>query len=477
MVNTEDTIVAIGTASGGAARGMVRLSGPQVVQCLSHCFSAADQTRLDTVDRPSVIRGSLQVSATPATSHPNTCSIPCQLFLWPDKRSYTRQPSAELHTLGSPPLLEMVLDQLGASGARSAEPGEFTLRAFLAGRIDLTQAEAVLGVIDARDANQLDVALSQLAGGLSGPLSQLRDRLLDLLAELEAGLDFADEDITFIAREEILDRLAEALAIVESVASQMAARGDQSALARIVLLGQPNAGKSSLFNALVRRQCGSRATAEALVSPQSGTTRDYLTAKLPLGELSLDGLACELVDTAGDNCNANEGTLAHAAQSTMQEQQQQADIRVLCVDSEKGVAALFSHADLTVITKSDLAKDAAQRASLTALVQKGAIPCSSKTGDGLAHVIAAIRKLLLQATSTSASGSSAVAATVTRCATSLRTATESLGRARRLAEHEQGEELVAAELRTALDHLGKVVGAVTTDDILDRIFGQFCIGK
>src|SRR5205823_9108072 len=125
--------------------------------------------------------------------------VPCELFLWPTNRSYTREPVVELHTIGSRPVLESLQNAVCRAGARLAEPGEFTLRAFLAGRLDLTQAEAVLGVIEAEDRQQLDAALSQLAGGLAKPLAALRGQLLDLLAHLEAGLDFTDEDIEFIS--------------------------------------------------------------------------------------------------------------------------------------------------------------------------------------------------------------------------------------------------------------------------------------
>src|SRR5207248_7990151 len=124
--------------------------------------------------------------------------VPLVLYLWPTGRSYTRQPSAELHLPGSPPILEAALAAVCQAGARLARPGEFTLRAFLAGRLDLTQAEAVLGVIEAQCRHELDAALGQLAGGLARPLTALREQLLDLLAQLEAGLDFVDEDIEFI---------------------------------------------------------------------------------------------------------------------------------------------------------------------------------------------------------------------------------------------------------------------------------------
>ncbi|MEX1225021.1 MAG: tRNA uridine-5-carboxymethylaminomethyl(34) synthesis GTPase MnmE, partial [Pirellulales bacterium] len=203
MLASDDTIAAIGSAAGGAARGMVRVAGPRAIDVVAGVFTPIDASAaLAEVRAASVVPGSIRLASEPPLT------LDCDLFVWPNERSYTREPLVELHLLGSPPLLHAVLDEVCRQGARLAGPGEFTLRAFLAGRIDLTQAEAVLGVIDARGDADLKTALRQLAGGLSGPLDQLRDRLLDLLAHLEAGLDFAEEDIEFITAEELAGQLA-----------------------------------------------------------------------------------------------------------------------------------------------------------------------------------------------------------------------------------------------------------------------------
>ncbi len=214
-------------------------------------------------------------------------TLPADLFLWPQGRSYTRQLLAEIHTFGSPPLVDEILQSLCRNGARLAQPGEFTLRAFLAGRIDLTQAEAVLGVIDAADRNQLQAALAQLAGGLARPLGQLRSDLLDLLADLEAGLDFVEDDIRFVTPDELNRRLAAAAETIDQIGAQLTGRDAATARPRVALIGYPNVGKSSLFNALV-------GNAAALVSTQAGTTRDYLSATI-----DACGMSIELIDTAG----------------------------------------------------------------------------------------------------------------------------------------------------------------------------------
>ena len=474
MYQTDDTIAAIGTASGGAARGMVRLCGPRMDECLARCFQSDQPETVETARWPQVISGTFSVACH---GRVNPLAISCELFLWPSKKSYTRQPTAELHLPGSPPLLEMVLEQLCTVGARVAEPGEFTLRAFLAGRIDLTRAEAVLGVIDAGSGQQLDVALEQLAGGLSRPLLKLRERLLQLLAQIEAGLDFVEEDIEFISGQKILDQLASAREIVGEAQSQMVSRGDLAALPRVVLLGSPNAGKSSLFNALLRLNRSERGIQpQSLVSGQPGTTRDYVTARLKRADF-----ACELIDTAGDDPLAEQSTIAQAAQTVACRQQHRANVRLLCIaaprllqDAPAWEAAEDISSDLILITQADRVSGVANRKILDNRIPADAIVCSSQTGEGLPRVLAAIEDLVL---STPGVGPQAVAATAARCANSLRKTNQSLDRAHHLAAEDGGMELIAAELRIALDTLGEVVGAVYTDDILDRIFGQFCIGK
>ena len=194
--------------------------------------------------------------------------LPATLYFFPGPRSYTGQDLAELHTLGSPPLVERLVADLLTAGARPAQPGEFTLRAFLAGKKDLPQAEAVNAVIEAGTDAELATALAQLAGGVTRPLQSLREDLLNLLADLEAALDFADEDIEFVGKPETLARLDAAIEHLTALAHQLDDRSISGRPVRVALVGLPNAGKSSLFNAL--------AGGDALVSPIPGTTRDYL---------------------------------------------------------------------------------------------------------------------------------------------------------------------------------------------------------
>lgn len=453
----QDTIAAIGTAPGGALRGMVRLSGPQVLECLADCFQPSDTIELSKVRVATLVPGVIHLANDAAAP------LPCDLFLWPTAQSYTRQPTAELHTIGSPPLLEAVLREVCHHGARLAEPGEFTLRAFLAGRLDLTQAEAVLGVIDAHSDAELSSALTQLAGGLSGPLHALREQLLQLLAELEAGLDFVEEDIEFITAEQLTTQLQAAQQTVAATIAQLDGRAATGELPRVVLVGPPNAGKSSLFNALLERFALDPQHARALVSDQSGTTRDFVTAVL-----RIEGIELELIDTAGIDPAAQLHTIEQLAQSQTEQQRDAATLVIYCEDASEpqtNACVFMGTPDLIAHTKSDLITNKAQ------LTQKE-VPCSSLTGEGITDLAAQIAAQLNQD-----SPESGVALTAARCDESLQHARQSLAAAQTLVATQAGDELVAAEVRTALHALGQVVGAVYTDDILDRIFGQFCIGK
>ncbi|MGQ9574063.1 MAG: tRNA modification GTPase [Thermoguttaceae bacterium] len=451
----DETIAAIASPPGPAARGILRLTGPEVAGCIARVFRPEPPRDLGAIRLPTGLTGWLDLAEV-------FSPIPSELLFWPTGRSYTGQPVAEIHTLGSPPLLAAALEALCAAGARPAQPGEFTLRAFLAGRVDLTQAEAVLGVIDAVDARQLEVALGQLAGGLANPLRRLRSELLDLLAHLEAGFDFADEQIEFITTEQLDRQLQAAAQTVGRLLGQMASRRETANLVRVVLVGWPNTGKSSLLNALLGRT-------GALVSELPGTTRDYLTA-----ELDLDGqLRCLLVDTAGiepDGAGLAD-PLRRSAQQAAAEQASLAQVRLLCLECTRPlnaweVAELAREAPerIVVLTKIDLPR----RIELAC----PAVATSSLTGEGIGALRQRIAAAVLAA---QGSEGDMVAGTAARCRESLRLAAECLQRAREVLP--AGQELVAAELRVALEELGKVVGAVCAEDILDRIFSRFCVGK
>jgi tRNA modification GTPase len=323
----------------------------------------------------------------------------------------------------------------------------------------LTQAEAVLGVIDAQDQHDLDVALSQLAGGLAAPLHEIRERLLNMLAHLEAGLDFVEEDIEFIQRDELLQGMDEAARVIESVQQQLQTRTEVDDAPSVVLVGSPNVGKSSLLNALVE-------DAAALVSPVSGTTRDYVARRVTLADRDV-----LLIDTAGVEQLDGLAGIPAAAQAMTRDKQQQAALLLFCVDATRPLndweASQLQTAvtvpRLLVLTKSDVGR--------CLHLEGDVIETSSVTGMGLPELQRAICQGIAD------DSRHAVASTALRCHESLRLAAISLDQARMAARDALGDELVAVELRVVLEALGLVVGAVYTDDILDRIFSRFCIGK
>ncbi len=438
----QDTIVALSSAPGPGGRAVVRLSGPRAADVVLSVFTS----------EPALDRGRRCLREGRVVLPGLASPLPADVYFRPAPHTYTGQDLAEVHTLSCPPLVDLLAAAILQAGARPAQAGEFTLRAFLAGKLDLTRAEAVQAVIAAGDGGELRQALTQLAGGMATPLQELREDLLNLLADVEAGLDFADEDIRFVADDETLHRLAAGLARLTMLRRQLEQRATADRPFRVVLAGRPNAGKSSLFNAL--------AGAAALVSPEPGTTRDYL-----LHSLALDDVAVELVDTPGWQTAGD--AVEVQAQALGREQAERADLVLLCLEAggtanaaEQMLLAQKRPPVLAVATKCDLASSPA-----------GLPATSAATGAGLDE----LRALLAER----ARGRSlpALAPSLARCRHHVEACLEHLRRAHAIVLFEDPAELLALELREGLDQLGQMVGAVYTDDLLDRIFSRFCIGK
>ncbi len=459
MMDLNDTIVAIASASGGAVRGAVRLSGPRSIEIANAL--AGEQFPNESLC-PTAIGFSIQLGEGRV--------LPATFFVWPGAKSYTREPTVEIHTLGSPPLLDLVVRLACRHGARLANAGEFTLRAFLAGRLDLTQAEAVLGVIDATTDKALQIALKQLAGGLAAPLGGLREQLLLLLADLEAGLDFADEDIEFISPEGLAQRLGEIHNQIDALAVQLKRRAVNQSLPRVVLCGATNAGKSSLFNAIVARFGTAARKIAAIESPQPGATRDYLKATL-----EIHGIECELIDTAGYELSEGSFSPVSSAQGLASAMRDEATLLLHCHDSTTRDHDPLTGGEnlLQILTKGDACPELAQtKTGLPQHNDAAILVTSAVTGVGLDHMAACIAERLADDDS-----ETLIASTAERSRESLRTAQQAIAQAESLAATQASEELVAAELRSALDELGQVAGMVYTDDVLDRVFSRFCIGK
>lgn len=442
------TIVAIATPRSPAVRGAVRISGDNVDEVLiASGIAPPDRTGRSEIN----FDAGLPIGV-----------VPVDLLYWADNRSYTGNQSAEFHTIGSLPVLDAIVARLVDAGAIPAQPGEFTLRAFLAGRLDLTQAEAVLGVIDAPGGEAFEASLAQLAGNLSKPLQTIRLDLIQLLADIEAGLDFVDEDIEFVSLDEIVRRLELAATVIHAASSQLATRVQSTEVPSVTLRGLPNAGKSQLLNALANQQI-------AIVSATAGTTRDVVQQDVELGDMTV-----RFCDTAGIEDDGLRDVSASANAQSIQ-RDQTAQIRLWCVDAsdesfESTSQAILKTADETskpstvdlfIATKSDIANRRPAEPWLR---------CSGKTGDGLNEVIQTILQTL---------GASIGDTTGTsiRCRESLANARQSIHSAIQAARDGIGQELVAAEIREALQNIGEVTGEIYTDDILDQVFSRFCIGK
>jgi tRNA modification GTPase len=454
-LDTESTICAIATGNVSSLRGAIRLSGPDAIAIAASAFPTLSDREL---------HGAKRVPARVAISPFGLIDV--SLFVWPNHRSYTGQPSVELHTLGNVVLLQSLQSLLVQHGARLAQPGEFTLRAFLAGRLDLTQCEAVLGVIHASNPHALQVALSQLAGGLSQPMQHLRTLLVHLLADIEAGLDFVDEDIEFISKSQILDRLEQGLSQVTSLLDQMDSRAAQSVALKVVLAGVPNAGKSSLANYLSQDQA-------SMVSDEPGTTRDYVRHRLVW-----NGTAVDLLDTAGLE-TSDASTPRGMAQHFTTEQIRQADLILYCnavneqIDTSCQLLRDQVGPDLEmwlIQTKCDL------KGGLTAQDERFHRCFSISLVDqvGLRELEAALQAWV---SGRRQSDSQVVPATADRCRASLSNAVTALSQAHDACHQGWGDEIIASEIRLALEELGLVAGTVYTDDILDALFSRFCIGK
>lgn len=448
----DQTIAAVASPPGPAPRGIVRVSGSGTVALAASLVDCP----LPVSGVPTQVAGCIHAECLGSP-------LPVQLLLWPGTRSYTGQPMAEFHVIGSPPLLELLMEAVVGAGARLAERGEFTMRAFLNGRIDLLQAEAVLGVIDAADHHELQAALTQLGGGLTRELQQIRSTIIAILGDLEAGLDFVEEDIEFISSQEVDDRLSTAREILSRLLRDSRERLPSGYRQRVVLAGLPNAGKSTLFNCLANANL-------AIASGIPGTTRDYLTCPI-----TLDGVPVDLIDTAGWD------DAAHAVMSSALElrhqQLESADLVVWCTATDLTPAERAQDAELLSQARQQTLRILAVTTCIDRNPAQATAPdlaVSAVTGEGVINLQQAIATALSAIRS---SRSELLATTSARCRDSIQRAREGIDQALDSARQGLGDEITAINLRDALHELRAMLGETWTDDILDHIFSSFCIGK
>ncbi len=381
--------------------------------------------------------------------------------------SYTGEDVVEVAAHGSPVILETLVRQALKGGARLAAPGEFTQRAFLSGRIDLTQAEAVHDLIEAQTLYQARVAAQQLHGALSRRIKPIKENLVALIALLEAGIDFAEDDVDVLPVAEILSRIDETRALLQPVADSFARGRIVQAGLMLAIVGRPNAGKSSLFNRIVQRE-------RAIVTAAPGTTRDLVTERVSLG-----GIPVELVDTAGMRVATDEAEQIGIRKS--REALADADLVLMVLDSTavpgqeelELLATLAQRRALVVVNKSDLAHPPAAMKEALGELGLPVVHTSALSGEGVGELKEKMLAMVGERTPETESGMltslrqyQAVAATL-----------EGLAAAGAAAGQNIPHEMVLLDLYGALRHLDSLTGETTSDDILNLIFSTFCIGK
>ncbi|MGO8717663.1 MAG: tRNA uridine-5-carboxymethylaminomethyl(34) synthesis GTPase MnmE [Acidobacteriaceae bacterium] len=461
--NQPDTIVAISTPPGRGGIGIVRLSGVQAVEIASSLLRLPKPL----VHTHAQLADILDPESEDTEAAKRLDEAVVTLFQSP--HSYTREDVVEIAAHGSPVVLEYLVRAAIARGARLARPGEFTERAFLSGRIDLTQAEAVRDLIEAQTLYQAKIASEQMEGALSRRIQPIKQALVHLIAELEAGIDFAEDDIELLPAAVIASR-------IEAIAQPLQALAASFAYGRVVrdgislsIVGRPNAGKSSLFNRLVQRE-------RAIVTATPGTTRDLVTERVSLGGIPLD-----LIDTAGLRAAQDEAESIGIQKS--REALADADVALLVLDAtaealtQEEIALLEqmrTRRALVVLNKMDLPHGKSGTEVFRLLDGgSGAIETSALTGEGIPALRRAVLTLMRGEGRESESGlmtnlrqQQAVAETLQALQDGVRAIAANVP-----------HEMLLLDLYSALRSLDALTGATTADDILNLIFSTFCIGK
>ncbi|MGD0414795.1 MAG: tRNA uridine-5-carboxymethylaminomethyl(34) synthesis GTPase MnmE [Terriglobales bacterium] len=468
-MNLDDTIVAIATPPGRGGIGVVRLAGPEARAIAgpmlrpNRKLEPGRAIRCDLIDPTTSARIDEVIVTCFAKPH-----------------SYTTDDIVEISAHGSPVVLRHAVELSLAQGARLAEPGEFTMRAFLNGRLDLTQAEAVRDLIDSQTLFQAKVAAQQLEGALSNRLKPIKQKLVDLIALLEAGIDFAEDDVSVVQDATIRDRIAQVKAPLQQLAATFTYGKIVHQGLTLAIVGRPNVGKSSLFNRLVERE-------RAIVTAQPGTTRDLVSETVAIG-----GIPVELVDTAGIRRAPNEAEAESIGIRKSMEALADADLVLVVIDKTQPLSEedheLLTQVEgrpaIVVKNKCDLVETCnahvetaapgcpAERSSVTRKVP--VIPTSALTGEGIPALRAAILNHVAGDATTQQESGFLTSVRHQRLVTDALTALEAATNA---VASRVPHEMLLLDLYGALRPLDEITGVTTTDDILNLIFSTFCIGK
>jgi tRNA modification GTPase len=434
-----DTIAAVATPAGAGGIGIVRVSGPDAIGLVAGLFG---RSTADLPDRR-LVHGELRDAAGERVDEVLVAAMR-------GPRSYTGEDVVEIHGHGGAVnmarLLRVVLD----AGARHAEPGEFTRRAFENGRLDLVSAEAVIDVIEAGSERAWRMAQRQLAGGLGARIRSLRERATELLAEVEACIDFPEEGEEFLASAMVGQRASDLSKEINSLSSTYGlGRAVRSGI-DVAIVGPVNAGKSSLFNALLDED-------RALVDPDPGTTRDFVDART-----TWEGIPVTLIDTAGER--EADGVEQRGIERG-QKRAAEADVRVICHPAPRPeLPAGQRHREVHIVTKGDLLGGGSADILVT----------SASDGQGLTELRAAVIETALGGARESDEG---FVVTSERQRSLLERAAAALRKGADAASAQRHTELVAVDIRDAAEHLAELLGERVGDEVLDTLFARFCIGK
>ena len=453
-MHLDDTIVAVSTPPGRGGIGVVRLSGPESRRIVGPLLRL--KRPLET---GRVVFGELVESE----SGERIDEVVATLFEKP--HSYTTEDIVEVSAHGSPVVLEYIVEQALARGARLAEPGEFTMRGFLNGRIDLTQAEAVRDLIDSQTLFQAKAAAQQLSGALSRRIAPIKKKLVDLIALLEAGIDFAEDDVAVLPNERIQTALAEIRQPIETLAQSFAYGRVVHDGLMLAVVGRPNVGKSSIFNRLVERE-------RAIVTAVPGTTRDLVTETV-----SVAGIPIRMVDTAGIRSAADEAEEIGIRKSY--EALADADLVLIvsdnnaaqhAVEEQRLIDATAGRKRILVRNKSDLPDSCGPLPNLDHLPQ---VRTSALSGAGIDELR---RQILAQVGAGSAQQESGFVTNL-RQRKLIEESSAALVAAENAVSNRIPHEMLLMDLYNSLQPLDAITGETTTDDILNLIFSTFCIGK
>ncbi|MBK0378709.1 tRNA uridine-5-carboxymethylaminomethyl(34) synthesis GTPase MnmE [Mucilaginibacter segetis] len=454
MTNTEDTIVALATPSGTGAIGVIRLSGPEAITIAQKVWKGKDLTKQasHTLHLGRIADGDVLIDEVVAS-----------LFIAP--KSYTRENVVEISCHGSAYIIESIIKLLIKKGARAAQAGEFTLRAFLNGQLDLSQAEAVADLIASNSKASQQVALQQLRGGFSSQLKTLRDQLVQFASLIELELDFAEEDVEFANRDQLKQLILTITRIIGNLIQSFELGNAIKNGVNTVIAGRPNAGKSTLLNALLNEE-------RAIVSHIPGTTRDTIEEVL-----NINGINFRLIDTAGIR-EATDTIEQIGVQRTMEKISQSALLLYL-FDAEQTTQEELNN-DLQRLQKPGVSiLVIANKADLLSEQQLNALPSvdnmiviSAKENQ---HIDGLKNKIYHSAVKDQLSGNETLITNI-RHLEALQKTEEALTRVLN-GMQDVTSDFLAMDIKQALHYLGEITGAVTTDDLLENIFSKFCIGK